>query len=512
VVSDAKQPTDPLLQSLLSIWCELLGTSQIDVRDNFFEIGGHSLLAVRVVLRIQDLMGVELPLRSLYEAPTVVALAERIKLLQQRSELESLCFTPTLELDKEAVLDASIAADSAAAASDGARWCSASNIFLTGATGYVGAFLLTELLNTTAPDVQLHCLVRSSDEASALDKIRSKLQQYGLWAPSFASRIRPILGDLSLPRLGLSQPAFAQLAETIDVIYHCGAMVDHVRGYEVLKPANVGGTQEVLRLACTYRIKPMHFISTLSVIYPPTYVAGGVVPEDAPAGPLASLPNGYMQSKCVAEHLVQHGGERGLPVVTYRLGAITGHSKTSVCNLGDFFYSALRSAVQLGFADDLDTDQTLVPVDHAVRVVVALSKLPSARGQVFHINAPQTFMWLELVELLCRHGYPIQVRSFGECMEILKVAARRTQDLPIIAFLPFLLQKRAGRSSYVLEEYYANVRYDCRGTLRALMENGIEPLPDPKECIERYISYLCTHSLLPSEPGVSSDSQVPTSA
>jgi len=64
----------------------------------------------------------------------------------------------------------------------------------------------------------------------------------------------------------------------------------------------------------------------------------------------------------------------------------------------------------------------------------------------------------------------------------------------------------------VLEEYYANVRYDCSGTLRALMENGIELLPDPKECIERYISYLCAHSLLPSEPGVVSDSQVPTSA
>ena len=511
VVSHTQQPTDPLLQGLLSIWCELLGTSQIDVTDNFFEIGGHSLLAVRVVLRIQDLMGVELPLRSLYEAPTVLALAERIKLLQQRTELESLCFTPTLELDQEAVLDASIVAALAAADSHGASWCAASTIFLTGATGFVGAFLLAELLNTTAPEVQLHCLVRGSNEGSALDKLRRKLQQYGLWTPSFASRIKPILGDLSQHRLGLSEPAFAQLAQTIDVIYHCGAMVDHVRGYQVLKPANVGGTQEVLRLACTHRIKPMHFISTLSVIYPPTYMAGGVVHEDSPAGPVASLPNGYMQSKCVAEHLVQQAGARGLPVVTYRLGAITGHSKTSVCNLGDFFYSALRSAVQLGFADDLDTDQTLVPVDHSARVVVALSKLPTARGQVFHINAPQTFMWLELVRLLGAHGYPIQVRSFSECMEILKDAARRTVDLPIIAFLPFLLQKRAGCSSYVLEEYYANVRYDCSGTQRAMKENGIEPLPDPKDCIERYISYLCGHSLLQPELGASLDSQAPTS-
>ena len=510
--SHAQQPTDPLLHCLLSIWRELLGAVQIDVTDNFFEIGGHSLLAVRVVLRIQDLMGVELPLRSLYEAPTILALAERIKLLQQRSELESLCFTPTLELEKEAILDAGIVAAPAAVDSGVASGCAVSNIFLTGATGYVGAFLLAELLNTTAPDVQLHCMVRSPDEASALAKIRSKLLQFGLWIPSFAARIKPILGDLSQHRLGLSPSAFSQLAATIDVIYHCGAMVDHVRGYQVLKPANVGGTQEVLRLACTHRTKPTHFISTLSVIYPPTYVAGGVVLEDAPAGPLASLPNGYMQSKCVAEHLVQQAGARGLPVSTYRLGAITGHSKTSVCNLGDFFYSALRSAVQLGFADDLDTDQTLVPVDHAVRVVVALSRLPSVRGQVCHINAPQTFMWLELVHLLRKRGYSIQVRSFTECMEILKDAARRTQDIPIIAFLPFLLQKRAGRSGYVLEEYYANVRYDCSRTQRAMKENGIEPLPDPRECTERYISYLCDHSLLQAESGDSSSSQLPTSA
>jgi FkbM family methyltransferase len=68
----------PLEQSLAWIWAEILGARQIGVRDNFFQLGGHSLLAIQVMSRLRDVFAVELPLRVLYETPTVEGIASMI--------------------------------------------------------------------------------------------------------------------------------------------------------------------------------------------------------------------------------------------------------------------------------------------------------------------------------------------------------------------------------------------------------------------------------------------------
>ena len=208
-----------------------------------------------------------------------------------------------------------------------------------------------------------------------------------------------------------------------------------------MKPANVTGTQTVLALASLRKLKPVHHMSTLSVLYPPQFLQRGVVSEDDVAGPLQSLPNGYMQSKCVAEHQMLTARSRGIPVAIYRLGAISGDSDRSVCNIGDYFYSALRTSAQLGHADNLNTDQTLVPVNHAARAVVALALRSASLGKTFHICPEEPFMWFDLMSLLTARGYPIKLLSFRDCMNVLRDAAREGSDAPMVAFIPFLFQK-----------------------------------------------------------------------
>src|SRR5215831_16741569 len=96
--------------------------------------------------------------------------------------------------------------------------------FLTGATGFTGVYLLVEILTTTPATV--HCLVRAADDCAARDRVVRHLKNYGLWREEYADRIRALAGDLEQPRLGLTEPAFRELGERLDVIYHGAGSVN----------------------------------------------------------------------------------------------------------------------------------------------------------------------------------------------------------------------------------------------------------------------------------------------
>ena len=139
------------------------------------------------------------------------------------------------------------------------------SIFLTGATGFLGAYLLRELLHKTTADI--YCLIRCGNSEDGKNRLQKHLEFYLLWEETFSSRIIPVVGDLSKPLLGLSEGDFNELAGIIDIIYHNGAWVNSARPYSILKPANVLGTQEVIRLASILQTKPVHFISTLGFFF-----------------------------------------------------------------------------------------------------------------------------------------------------------------------------------------------------------------------------------------------------
>lgn len=264
----------------------------------------------------------------------------------------------------------------------------ATTVLLTGATGFLGAFLLYELLQQTPATI--YCLIRGEDQSDAgMKKIKACLSDYGIWQGTFADRVIPLVGDLSQPYLGLSKTDFYQLADNIHTIYHNGAQVHHLSPYAQLRAANVLGTVEVLKLACHGVPKPLHYISTLSV-FPPVPLPGKHrINEQDDLSQYPVPAGGYNRSKWVAEQLVTQARDQNLPVTIYRPGPLSGHSETGIYNPNDFLYRLMQGYIQSGMAPQGNLPLDLLPVDYASKAIVYLAQQSTARGKAFHLIHPR---------------------------------------------------------------------------------------------------------------------------
>ncbi|MGC4788142.1 non-ribosomal peptide synthetase [Micromonospora sp. DT178] len=389
------KPQTATERSLAGIWRELLGADSIGIHDDFFALGGHSLLATRLVLRIHQDHGVEVPLHALAAAPTIAGLAALVDRAEPVGQSRS-----RVDLAAEAELPADIVA-----ASEVIRVMERpAHALLTGATGFLGAFLLRSLLDRT--DATVHCLVRGPDRDRAAERLRRVLTGYGLAEGIAEHRIKVLAGDLALSGLGLSGEEFDDLVRRIDVVYHVGAAVNLVSPYDRLKAATVNGTEEILRLAARERTVPVHHVSTVGV-----YAAASDRPigPEHPIGPADALTHGYTQSKWVAEGLIGAARARSLPVTMYRPTRITGHSRTGACQRGDYLWLILKGCVQAGAAPaGVNTAFDLVPVDYVADAIVTLSLRGSAAGRTFHLASGRLLRLETALGWLRSRGYAIE--------------------------------------------------------------------------------------------------------
>jgi len=365
------------------------------------------------------------------------------------------------------------------------HWINPKAVFLTGATGFLGAYLLSALLYQTTADV--YCLVRADDLDSANVRLKQHLQFYALWVASFNDRIIPVLGDLSKPQLGLSDEMFAKLADQLDIIYHNGAQVNAMYCYARLKASNVLGTQEILRLAGLRQTKPVHFVSTLAVFFSDTYV-GQMVKEHTPVNVDSGLKGGYKQTKWVAEALIRQAQKRGLPAVIYRAGRIWGDSQTGIMTrFNDLLCNVVQGCIHLEKIPVVDTILNVVPVDYVSRSIVQLSLQEDSCGQVFHLCNPNSLAWQQLREIIYFFGYPLEEISYQQWVDTIN----RQPKNRLIIILRHLL-----RSPIYL--FSDKPQFDNAQTRMALLQTGVIcPTVDAK-LMAVYLMYFQQKGYIPA--------------
>jgi thioester reductase-like protein len=306
------------------------------------------------------------------------------------------------ELAGEAMLDPAIRVSRCASAVP----VTPEHLFLTGATGFLGVFLLRELLATTGATI--HCLVRGSDLSASQARLNQALARYFPGEPLDMARIVAVPGDLAQPQLGLPDTVFERLAEQMDMVVHSGAQVNWLAPYARLRHANVSGTATIIRLAAYSRPVPLHFVSSLAVFPITGYEAGCTIDECTPLDHGGVLHGGYTQSKWVAEKLAAEARARGLPVAIYRPSLVVGDSRTGSWQGENIVASMLRSWIELGMAPAIDAQFDLVPVDYVSHAMVQLMIGGDARGGIYHLNNLRTAGVSELVDWLNACGYAVR--------------------------------------------------------------------------------------------------------
>jgi thioester reductase-like protein len=391
------------------------------------------------------------------------------------------------ELLAEAALDPAIVPE--APADD--AWRNPRHVLLTGATGFLGAFILRELLTQT--EAVVHCLVRAKTADEGRQRLRQSLVERELWNGAFAERIVPLVGDLSRPRLGLTEHDLERLADQLDAIYHSGALVQFLARYTALKPTNVGGTVELLRLACRRRTKALHLVSSISVVPILSYVDAGVLPELDDLDTSQPVQGGYLQTKWASEKLVHAARDRGLPVTVHRPGMISGDSRTGCCNLDDMFCRVIANCVQTKLAPAFDIRFDLVPVDYVAAALVHLSRQPSSLGHAFYLINQQQLTWAELLGVIRSQGYPVQEVPYALWQKFLASQPALAAEQNPLALLAPLFPVAPDQ----LPESVPRMTCDDSRTQAGLVGSGIHCPAVDTALQKKYVSYLARRGLLP---------------
>ncbi|UQI47101.1 amino acid adenylation domain-containing protein [Streptomyces sp. HU2014] len=502
-MSTGRAPRNPRERILCELFAEVLGVPQVTIDDSFFDLGGHSLLVTRVISGVRRRLGVEVPVRTLFERQSVAALLDAVDGRtapedEQNADADTAYGPTPAALAAEAVLDPRITLAPRRPRRPGAP--GREHILLTGATGFLGSFLLRELLDRTSADV--HCLVRASDVAQAELRIRRSLTQYGLWNEFSRGRIVPVPGDLEKPLLGLAPERFEELAGLVDAVYHNGARVSAVDGYARLRAANVAGTQEVLRLAARSGGAPVHYISTAAVSVG-TDEALTTVPESHRVRPEAVMPGGYTTSKWVAEQLVWAAADRGIPVTVHRCGRVSGHTVSGAGSSRDVFWQLVRAMLVIGAAprppaaEDLAPVVDLVPVDYVAAAVVHLSRRPGSRGLAHHLTCPAPVAFDAVLGHLREYGYHLDTMELDDWTRALRQRADAEAEADPSAGAGLLDAAVLLTDTLPALARLGRLRLDRTNTVSGLAGSGVEFPPLDGGLIRAYADHFVASGFFP---------------
>lgn len=445
-----------------------LGVGDVDPMRSFSALGGDSIAAVRLSSLLTSRFDVEVPVGLILDPTSSLAGIARyiedhlagdgrgVSFADVHGEEATKVRASDLRLDRVIPSALGRRAPGPPPASFDVRVA-----FLTGASGFLGRFLLLDLLDRLPRGGKVVCVVRAASNEEAHGRLASVFRSDPALAQRFsdlaAGRLTALAGDLMKARFGLPDAVFERLAGEVDAVIHAGALVNHALPYRALFEPNVLGTAEAIRLCARGRPKALTYVSTVGV-------AGGIdrqdpVREDEEADALSparavngGYAAGYATSKWAGEILVREAASRfDLPVAVCRCSMIMPHRcYTGQVNAGDFLTRLFAGLIATGvaprsfYASPEGHHFDGLPVDFVAGAIASIAANPEAGFSLYHVVNPHagdgvsldTFTtWLETA------GYALDrvddharwIATFAERLAALPAEERQRSPLSILS-------------------------------------------------------------------------------
>jgi thioester reductase-like protein len=321
---------------------------------------------------------------------------------------------------------------------------------VTGATGFIGRFLVERLL---ARDGDIHVLVRPASV--------NKLERRFAGVP----RVRPVVGDLGEPRLGIDDEWLDEHAGQIDHFFHLAAIYDMTADAERNRVANVEGTRHAVEVANRVRAGRLHHVSSVAAagLYEGTFTED-MFDEGQP------LEHPYHATKFESEKIART--ESDVPWRVYRPAIVVGHSQTGEMDKIDgpyYFFRAIAAGAWLPQLRPLLGprlgDTNVVPVDFVADAMDHIGHLPGLDGQAFHLVSPEPQRSVDVINTFARVAGAPRVTE-----------ALPARTLPLALKVPGVgrLLPLLGIPPEVVEYVGFTAHFDAAHTLDALGGTGIE--------------------------------------
>jgi thioester reductase-like protein len=306
------------------------------------------------------------------------------------------------------------------------------------------------------------------------------------------------MGDLSKLKCGLSPYDYDVLSKNVDVIIHNGAYVHHLYNYEQLKATNVGSTRELLKLCVTFKLKELHFVSTLSAIPPSTGEKSEIIPEDFVIyKKFSKIPKGgYAQTKYVSEYLIGQAKSRGIPISIYRPSWILGHDKTGISPIKDnHLLQLIKGCTQLKSAPDWKITLDILPVNIVSKCILLAVKTRQT-GKVFNIHNRKTTQWLDLIKWMkSKCKIEIIKAEKWHTLHLSKVKEKNTL-FPLLAIYKYKSKYKSKSKFQKLPEIKAKINDK---NAHIIMQKIIKDYPDCLELFKVYFLYFYNTGFIKDE-------------
>lgn len=367
------------------IMADILKISRVNPNENFFDLGADSLDTLLLIARLQNEVKINITLDQLKHHATPFAICS------MSSQGKSMAmFSKELADDWKFNLIPQFVSDQS----------NGNTVFITGATGFLGAHILAELIEREDyRNRDIVCLVRCASSDHGVERIRETFSRYNLNALNLG-RVKIISGDLVLPEFGLDYKDYENLAIVTSEVYHCAATVNMMADYETLKPQNVTATKSIVQFCLNGRRKKLNYASTLSVFVSTNLNEGVALETDRLDNPCI-IYGGYGQTKYVCEKFLLNVPSELCGINIIRYGLLCGDTTNGISAPKDFLGMFIRGA-KLVKALPVDSSGKLgidiSPIDIASKMTVDIAT--KSDGGIYHIASENPLSYSELCKAI----------------------------------------------------------------------------------------------------------------